>query len=104
MSEKKINVTFDQALEEHENGGEKAAKREAQKRAKYQQIKTQKEDLENKIYNQEQKLKKSYLDPSIDSVKTYMDLQVLEKEFQTCDEIMQCLFPNGLIALVATPA
>ena len=94
---KKINVTFDQALDEHENGGEKAAKREAAKRAKFQQIKTQKDDLENKIYSQTQKLSKSYLDASIDSVKAYMDLQVLEKEFSVCEEIMTGLFPKGLV-------
>ena len=84
-------------MDEHENGGEKAAKREAAKRAKFQQIKTQKDDLENKIYSQTQKLSKSYLDASIDSVKAYMDLQVLEKEFSVCEEIMTGLFPKGLV-------
>lgn len=101
MSKIKI-VAFDAALDAHENGGEKAAKREAAKRAKYQQIKTQKDDLENKIYNQNQKLTKSYFDSSIDSVKAYMDLQVLEKEFEACEEIMKGLFPNGLTAAPKT--
>lgn len=98
----KIKVqAFDEALDAHENGGEKAAKREAAKRAKFQQIKTQKDDLENKIYNQNQKLQKSYFDASIDTVKTYMDLQVLQKELEACGEIMTGLFPNGLTAPVA---
>jgi hypothetical protein len=96
---------FDEALDAHENGGEKKEKREAAKRAKYQQIKTQKDDLENKIYNQERKLEKSYFDASIDSVKSYMDLQVLHKEQEACEMIMKGLFPNGLtVAKVTTAA
>jgi predicted nucleic acid-binding Zn-ribbon protein len=101
----KISVQpFDEALDAHENGGEKAAKREAAKRAKFQQIKTQKDDLENKIYNQNQKMQKSYFDSSIDTVKTYMDLQVLQKEMEACTEIMTGLFPNGLAPVAAEPA
>lgn len=95
MSKLKIKE-FDAAMEARENGGEKEAKRESAKRAKYQQIKTQKDNLENKIYEHTQKLEKSYTDSSIDSVRTYMDLQVLEKELTACDEIMTGLFPNGL--------
>ena len=101
MSDKLAIPAFDEALDAHENGGEKAEKREAAKRAKYQQIKTQRDDLDNKIYNQETKLKKSYFDSSIDSVKAYMDLQVLHKEHEACQMIMDGLFPKGLTAPAA---
>jgi hypothetical protein len=101
----KINVPqFDQALDAHENGGEKAEKRESAKRAKYQQIKTQKDVIEDKIYNQQKKLEKSYFDSSIDSVKARMDLLVMEKEQEVCAEIMAGLFPNGLGAPKAADA
>lgn len=99
MSKKSI-PTFDEALDAHENGGEKAAKKEAAKRAKYQQIKTQKEKLENDIYNTEQKLQKSYFDPQSDTVRLHLDLQILQKEFEACDEIMKALFPNGITKAV----
>jgi len=98
MSKIKVKA-FDEALDAHENGGEKAAKREAAKRAKYQQIKTQKDVLEDKIYNQKQKLEKSYFDSSIDSIRTYLDLQVLEKELEAATELMTGLFPDGLAPL-----
>lgn len=100
MSAIKVKA-FDEALDAHENGGEKQEKREAAKRAKYQQVKTQKDDFENKIYNQNRKLEKSYFDASVDSVKAYMDLQVLEKEFAACELIMLGLFPNGLTPATA---
>lgn len=95
MTKIKIKA-FDEALDAHENGGEKAAKREAARRAKYQQVKTQSGALEDKIYNQKQKLENSYFDPAIDSVRAYLDLQVMERELEVCQEIMTGLFPNGL--------
>lgn len=93
----KITVpTFDQALDSHESGGDKAAKREESKLSKFNQLNTSKSNLEMKIMKQKSRLTKSYHDSSMDSVQIYMDLQVLEKELDATTELLTGLFPNGL--------
>lgn len=100
----KLNIpTFDAAMEAFEQGGEKAAKREEAKLAKYNQLTTRRSDLEIKVLKQGQKLQKSYYDPSIDTIQVGLDLQVLQRELDLCKEIMTALFPNG-IAAPAVPA
>lgn len=88
--------TFDAAMEAFENGGDKAAKRDEAKLAKFNQLQTRKSDLEIKVLKQGQKLQKSYYDPSIDSVQVLLDLNVLEKELEACKALMEALFPNGI--------
>lgn len=93
----KINVpSFDDAIDAFENGGDSAAKREEAKLAKYNQLITRNSDLKMKIIKQKSKLKKSYHDAGIDTVQVHLDLQVLEKEFDVCNQILTGLFPDGI--------
>lgn len=90
--------SFDAAIEAYENGGEKAAKREEAKLAKFNQLTTRTSDLQIKVLKQQQKLQKSYYDASIDSVQVYLDLQVLQKELDAAKALTSALFPNGIMA------
>ena len=93
--------SFEDAMNEFEKNGEKQEKRDSQKLAKWQQLTAQKGDLENKIFNQKAKIKKSQFDPSIDTVAALMDLEVIQNRHKRTIEVINTLFPDGVGEVMA---
>lgn len=86
--------SFDEALDAHENGGDKSAQREETKLAKMTQIQAKKSSLKTKIMKQKNTIKKSFFDPHIDTVQAMLDLEVLEHEMTICEKVEKALFPE----------
>lgn len=95
--------SFDDAMDAFENGGDKADKRDEAKLAKFTQLSAGHTALTIKIQKQNIRLKKSFYDPSIDSVQVYLDLNALNAELEAYTDLKNALFPNGVDSIV-TPA
>lgn len=95
MSEEKdFIIDFDSAMDEFENGGDKAEKRELAKLQKHDQMNLRISKMRSDIIKQKQKLKKSLIDANLDTVQIKLDLSVMEKELEVAQSLFKQMFPE----------
>ena len=102
MSE--LVVSFDDAMDTFEQGGDKAEKRALAKQEKYDQMNIRVSKMRSGVMKQKQKLKKSLIDSNMDTIQIQLDLSVMEKEYGVANKLFTALFPEEIAADAATAA
>jgi len=94
-------ISFDDAMDAFEQGGDKAEKRALAKQEKYDQMNLKVSKMRSDVMKQQQKLKKSLIDSNMDTVQIQLDLSVMQRELQVAETLFNSLFPTQIAAAAA---
>jgi len=86
-------ISFDDAMDVHETGGDKAAKRALAKQDKFDQMNIRVTKLRSAVMKQQQKLKASLISSDMDTIQIQLDLSVMEREYAVANKLFTALFP-----------
>jgi hypothetical protein len=92
-------VSFDDAMDTFEQGGDKAEKRALAKQEKYDQMNIRVSKMRSAVMKQ-----KSLIDSNMDTIQIQLDLSVMEKEYAVANKLFTALFPEEIAADAATAA
>lgn len=84
-------ISFDEILEMDAKAGDN----EVLKIEKQDQLESKAKDLKIKIAKAKNKFKKSIIDPRTDSVAILIDIDVMEKELEYTNKVLEAIFPAG---------
>lgn len=90
-------VSFDDAMDVHETGGDKAEKRALAKQDKYDQMNIRVSKLRSAVMKQKQKLKSSLISSDMDTIQIQLDLSVMEREYEVANKLFTTLFPEEAV-------
>jgi hypothetical protein len=87
--------SFDETLDEFENGGKKKQERDLLKVNKKKQISNKVTSLEAQLDTKKLEFNKSLTEPNMDTIQIGLDIKVLEKELEYAQEVQSALFPKA---------
>jgi hypothetical protein len=90
MSLQLEKISFDEVLELDEKAGDN----EVLKIEKQDQLESKAKDLKIKIAKAKNRFKKSVIDPRTDSVAILIDIEVMEKELEYTQNVLEAIFPT----------
>jgi hypothetical protein len=85
------NISFDEILQMDEKDGDN----ELLKIEKKDQLESKAKDLKIKIAKAQNKFKKSIIDIRTDSVAILIDIDVMEKELEYTQKVLEAIFPSN---------
>lgn len=85
------NISFDEILKMDEKAGDN----ELLKIEKTDQLESKIKDLKIKIAKAQNKFKKSIIDIRTDSVEILIDIDVMEKELEYTQQVLEAIFPSN---------
>lgn len=89
--------TFEQTLQsiKDRTDSQERETRTKIKEEKQKQLHTTLQEIKNKIAEAEQNLERSCIDPQSDSVRKLMDIKILQKQREACQELIDGLFKEN---------